>query len=95
MVSDANDFLSNIYNGNDYARTFCIIHEIGHCFGAVHEQTYTWGLLLNVRNTVMLSEYYGSPFNLFEFSSPSYHGDSTHNNAQIIRNNKTNVSLHT
>ncbi len=95
MVSDANDFPSNIYNGNDYARTFCIIHEIGHCFGAVHEQTYTWGLLLNVRNTVMLSEYYGSPFNLFEFSSPSYHGDSTHNNAQIIRNNKTSVSLHT
>jgi len=88
------DWSGPVYNGNDYSRTYSIIHEIGHCFGAVHEQTYTWWLL-NVRNTVMLSEYYGYPFSLLEFSSPSYNGDATHNNAQIIRNNKTSVSLYT
>ena len=86
------------YNGNDYSRKYCIIHEIGHCFDGRHEQSYPkWFDGAIFHDTVMIDRYLGSGCNLLEFSStasPSYLGDATHDNARIIRNCKVEISLH-
>ena len=96
MVADAS---IGAYNGGDHARKYCIIHEVGHCFNGRHEQGYAkWFSGSLVSNTVMIGEYYGSLFNLLEFSStasPSYLGDATHDNAKMIRNYKATASQHT
>jgi len=40
----------------------------------------------------MQSGYYGTNFNLWEYSSPNYHGDATHDNALAIKDAKSTVA---
>lgn len=95
MVTDQS---IGMYQGTEHARKYCIIHEIGHCFNGYHEQSYSeWFGGSLVSYTVMHESYLGPLFNLFEFSSTassSYLGDTTHDNAKMIRNYKIAASLH-
>lgn len=98
MVVDTDDGLPiHVYDGSLHARRYCVIHELGHIFNANHEDSsgtnraYVWYTPLP-QYTVMWSGYFGSSFNTHEYSSPSYHGDSTHNNAAAINAVKSNIA---
>ncbi|MFA6331309.1 MAG: M12 family metallo-peptidase [Methanoregula sp.] len=98
MVTDTDDGLPvHIYDGSLHARRYCVIHELGHIFNANHEDSsgtnraYAW-YTPSPKYTAMWSGYYGSSINTHEYSSPSYHGDSTHNNAGAINAVKYNIA---
>lgn len=86
-----------IYDGSLNARRYCVIHELGHIFDANHEDSqgtnkaYKWFENGIRKRTVMWSCYLGTT-NTCEYSSPSYHGDSTHDNAGAIRAVKHNIA---
>lgn len=97
MVADSNPpVVGWLYDGSYRARMYCVIHEIGHIFNAHHEleldemdstrtnRAYSWYSTNGMQYTVMWSSYSGSR-NMFDYSSPSYNGDSTHDNAGAIR----------
>ena len=97
MVDDADTI--DLYDGSYHARVYCINHEIGHIFFASHEnsggtnQAYVWfESVIIPKNTVMWSIYKGSITTQWEYSSPSYHGDSDHNNAGSISLAKSYVA---
>ena len=98
MVTDTDDGLPvHVYDGSVHARRYCVIHELGHIFNANHEtssgtnKAYAW-YTPSPKYTVMWSGYYGSSINTHEYSSPSYHGDSTHNNALAINGAKSYIA---
>jgi hypothetical protein len=98
MVTDTDDGLPiHVYDGSLHARRYCVIHEIGHIFNADHEDSsgtnkaYAWYTPLP-HYTVMWSGYYGSSINTHEYSSPSYHGDASHNNGGAINAVKYNIA---
>lgn len=98
MVTDTDDGLPiHVYDGSLHARRYCVIHELGHIFNANHEDSsgtnkaYVW-YTPTPKYTVMWSGYFGSSFNTHEYSSPSYHGDSSHNNAGAIKAVKYNIA---
>lgn len=98
IVTDTDDGLPvHVYDGSVHARRYCVIHELGHIFNANHEDSsgtnkaYVW-YTPTPKYTVMWSGYYGSSFNTHEYSSPSYHGDSSHNNAGAINAVKYNIA---
>ncbi|WP_048146039.1 zinc-dependent metalloprotease family protein [Methanoplanus limicola] len=97
MVDDSDTI--DLYDGSYHARVYCILHEMGHVFFANHEnsggtnQAYVWfESLIIPKNTVMWSIYKGSITTQCEYSSPSYHGDSNHNNAGSISLAKSYVA---
>ncbi|WFN36396.1 zinc-dependent metalloprotease [Methanomicrobium antiquum] len=96
MVADSNA-IDIFYDGSYHARLYCIIHEIGHIFDANHEgtgvpnQAYTW-FTPGLKTTVMYSMYLGSGITTWEYSSPSYHGNSDCNNAGAINAVKQNIA---
>lgn len=65
-------------------------HEIGHNFGAVHDQATTWSY--GLYTTAMYETFL--PGTLMEFSTTdsSGHGDATHDNAGIISSHKSTVA---
>jgi len=97
------------YLATTKARRVLCIHELGHQFGAHHDdadtnpeldtpgynRAYEWGIPLT-HQTVMW-HYYLEPASTYEFSSssPNYHGDTMHDNARRIRETKGNVSRYT
>ncbi|ADN36499.1 conserved hypothetical protein [Methanolacinia petrolearia DSM 11571] len=95
MVGDSSDFT---YDGSYHARVYCMIHEFGHIFNANHEnsggtnQAYFWYENHIGKWTVMRSLYIGNPQNTWEYSSPSYHGDTDCNNAGAINEVKGNIA---
>ena len=91
------------YGGSDHDRRVVAIHEIGHMFGAEHEDTEgyaratSWsnrGLSQGNYYSVMWSSYQGTS-TTYEFSSPDYRGDSTHDNARKIRETKSKIANYT
>ena len=107
MVADTYPYLVGLlYDGSYNARMYCVIHEIGHIFNAHHElQTneigstrtncaYSWYGTNGMQYTVMWSSYSSSSRNMFDYSSPSYNGDSTHNNAGAIRAVKHHIAAY-
>lgn len=100
MVADWYLLYSLVYDGSYHARTYCVIHELGHIFNADHENSqginkaYTWIENAVRKYTVMQSGYFGSDHNTWEYSSPNYNGDNTHNNAAAIRTVKHNVATY-
>lgn len=96
MVADSNA-IDIFYDGSYHARLYCIIHEIGHIFDANHEgtgvfnQAYAW-FTPDLKTTVMYSMYLGSGTTTWEYSSPSYHGNSDCNNAGAINAVKQNIA---
>ena len=86
-----------IYDGSLNARRYCVIHELGHIFDANHEDSqgtnkaYMWVENNVQKRSVMWSCYLGAT-NTCEYSSPSYHGDNTHDNAGAIRAVKHNIA---
>lgn len=98
MVTDTDDGLPvHVYDGSLHARRYCVIHELGHIFNANHEDSsgtnkaYVW-YTPTPKYTVMWSGYYGPSFNTHEYSSPSYHGDLSHNNALAINGAKSYIA---
>lgn len=98
MVTDTDDgLLIHVYDGSVHARRYCVIHELGHIFNANHEtssgtnKAYAWYTPFP-KYTVMWSGYYGSSINTHEYSSPLYHGDSSHNNALAINGAKSYIA---
>lgn len=93
MVDDADTL--DFYDGSYHARVWCIIHEIGHNFNAGHEdnggygQAYSWFEGIVPKYTVVWSGYLGSSFSTWKYSSILYYGDSTHDNARAIREQKS------
>ena len=86
MVSKLN------YSGSFSQRNILIAHEMGHNFGATHAQSTTWQeWFIFTRYTIMNDPWQGDNMRL-EYSSPSGHGDATHNNAGIITTNKGTVA---
>lgn len=85
------------YDGSAYARSSCLIHEIGHSFNADHNYSYEWfaPTLSGKQFTVMSASYQGETRGqLNEFSSVSYHGTSYYDNARHIRASKQTVSTY-
>jgi hypothetical protein len=98
MVADRQPpIIGRLYDGSLNARRYCVIHELGHIFDANHEDSqgtnkaYLWLENGIPKLTVMWSYYLGT-MNTCEYSSPSYHGDSTHDNAGAIRAVKHNIA---
>jgi hypothetical protein len=98
MVTDTDDGLPiHIYDGSTHARRYNVIHELGHIFNANHENSsgtnkaFVWYTPLP-QYTVMWGGYFGPSYNTHEYSSPSYHGDSTHNNAAAISGAKSYIA---
>lgn len=88
MAADQDN--TSIVTGNYQARVSVTIHEIGHLFGAKHEQAFEYTSTSGSRIwTVMKDEY--RPANSWDYSSPSYHGNSSHNNAGLIASWKSTV----
>lgn len=93
MVDDADTL--DLYDGSYHARVWCIIHEIGHNFNAGHEdnggygQAYSWFEGIVPKYTVVWNGYLGSIFSTWKYSSIQYDGDSTHDNARAIREQKS------
>jgi len=96
MVSDG-----GVFSGSSYQRDVLITHEIGHNFGADHEngsssptwaRAYHWveWWVIN-KYTAMWSLWQGNDGQI-EFSNSNNHGDSTHNNIQRIRDTRSVVA---
>ena len=80
----------------EYFIKHTFIHELGHIFRATHEETYVWKTILGIdQATVMEASFHGIIVSKLEFSSTYYRGDSTHNNALHLRQNKASVSAYT
>jgi hypothetical protein len=98
MVSDG-----GVFSGSSYQREVLITHEIGHNFGADHENSsssptwaraYHWvDWLIYNKYTAMWSLWQGNDGQI-EFSNSNNHGDSTHNNIQRIRDTKATVAAY-
>ena len=97
MVADNDPIYGFVYDGSLNARRYCVIHELGHIFDANHQDSqgtnkaYLWLENTVQKRSVMWSRYLGTT-NICEYSSPSYHGDSTHDNAGAIRAVKHNIA---
>jgi len=105
MVEDKSDHL---YPGTTEARRILTIHELGHQFGAHHDdgdpeikpeidtpgynRATSWPVV-PLHGTVMW-HWYIQGFNTYEFSSssPGYHGDAMHDNALRIHDTKGDVA---
>jgi len=90
------------YSGSFGQRNILIAHEMGHNFGALHDgmsvtqplsaRPYHWTeLFIFDRYTALWDPWQGDNMRL-EFSSPTGHGDSTHNNVAVITTNKGTVA---
>ena len=96
MVSDG-----GIFSGSLHHRCVLTTHEIGHNFGADHEDSTsspTWARAFHWvewwifdKYTAMWSLWQGDDAQI-EFSNSNNHGDSTHNNIQRIRDTRTTVA---
>lgn len=98
MVSDG-----DIFSGSLYQRSVLTTHEIGHNFGADHEnasssptwaRAYHWvEWFIFDKYTAMWSLWQGDNGQI-EFSNSNNHGDSTHNNIQRIQDTKATVAAY-
>ncbi|MDE2523761.1 MAG: M12 family metallo-peptidase [Methanocorpusculum sp.] len=95
MVDDADT--PDLYDGSRYSRVYCVIHELGHVFGADHDQAMRFKTLnRDYKYTVMYGMYMGSYSAGLEFSPPLVYiitGDNMFigNNVARINENKVDV----
>lgn len=92
-----------VFSGSSYQREVLITHEIGHNFGADHENSSsspTWARAYHWvdwwiynKYTAMWSLWQGNDGQI-DFSNSNNHGDSTHNNIQRIRDTKATVAAY-
>jgi len=98
MVEDTDDGLPvHVYDGSLFARECCVIHELGHLFNAGHQDSSgtnkaTYWLDPAPHFTVMWTDYFGPLLSSHEYSSPTYHGDTDHNNAGAINTAKSDIA---
>lgn len=91
------------YDGTFDERCILVSHELGHNFGAGHQdatspayaKAYTWSYLGSNRYSIMYNPFkgIGSIGGMqLEFSSDTNHGDATHDNARRISGTKATVA---
>ncbi|WP_462273274.1 M12 family metallo-peptidase [Methanohalophilus sp.] len=86
--------LFSSYQATATERKVLTAHELGHNFGATHDEAYSWGTITHYY-TAMWSPFEGTSFPDYmqiEFSNLNDHGDSSHNNILNIVTNKGTVA---
>ncbi|KKF99519.1 M12 family metallo-peptidase [Methanosarcina mazei] len=85
----------NSYQATSLQKIILTAHELGHNFGATHDEAYSWDSGLSHYYTVMWTPFMGSIFPNYmqdEFSNLNDHGDSSHNNILYIVANKNTIA---
>lgn len=84
------------YQATSTERVILTTHEIGHIFGATHEEAYDWwNNYIYHYYTAMRTPFEGTSYPNYmqnEFSNLNNHGDSNHNNILNIVASKSTIS---
>lgn len=87
------------YSGTLQGRRCITIHELGHIFGANHEnsggfdQAFGWfDLNFPIMHHTVMWHSYIEGINDYEFSSDNYRGDAMHDNARRIQESRNTVA---
>lgn len=87
--------LFNTYQATSVQKIILTAHELGHNFGATHDEAYSWDSGSSHYYTAMWTPFMGSTFPDYmqaEFSNLNNHGDSSHNNILHIVANKNTIA---
>jgi hypothetical protein len=82
------------YQASSTGKRVLTAHELGHNFGATHNEAYTWGNWPSYY-TCMRSPFEGTSYPNYmqiEFSNLNDHGDSSHNNILHVVSNKGTIA---
>lgn len=87
---------SSTYQATATERVILTTHEIGHIFGATHEEAYDWwNNYIYHYYTAMWTPFMGTSYPDYmqnEFSNLNNHGDSSHNNILNIVASKSTIA---
>lgn len=87
---------SSSYQATSTGRKVLTTHELGHNFGATHEEAYSWDICYIFHHyTAMKTPFEGTSFPNYmqiEFSNLNDHGDSSHNNILHVVSNKNTIA---
>jgi hypothetical protein len=84
--------LLSSYQATSSQRKSVTAHELGHNFGATHNEAYDYYILGSHYYTSMWTPFQGGSAMKTEFSNLNNHGDSTHNNILHIVANKNTIA---
>lgn len=82
------------YQASSTGKRVLTAHELGHNFGATHNEAYTWGSWPSYY-TCITSPFEGTSYPNYmqiEFSNLNDHGDSSHNNILHVVSNKGTIA---
>jgi len=84
--------LLSSYQATSAQRKALTAHELGHNFGATHEEAYGWVVVTSHYYTSMWTPFQSGSKMKTEFSNLNNHGDSSHNNILHIATNKDTIA---